>query len=179
MQLYVAPPENGLVSRPVRELKGFDKLELKPGEVKTARFKLDKRSFAYYETDIQDWKVEKGTYKIQICRSAEEVVLEESIQVYPQQEPFQEFDLTTPVGMILKDPVGKQILGHLFAAGKNGAQENDGSKNADSARKMLSAMTEQLPLRGLLSFRDMGIGHGQLQELVDEINRKRKDDLNI
>lgn len=44
------------------ELKGFEKVELKPGEEKIVSFILDKRAFAYYNTELKDWHVESGEF---------------------------------------------------------------------------------------------------------------------
>ena len=60
--LYVAAPRDG-IHRPVRELKGFRKLLLQPGESKAVSFELDDRSFALWQ---DGWKVPGGTYTVQI-----------------------------------------------------------------------------------------------------------------
>ncbi len=57
VHLYVMPPK-GNVIRPVKELKGFEKIGLHPGETKTVTFTLGKRAFAYYDTDLHAWNVE-------------------------------------------------------------------------------------------------------------------------
>ncbi|BDI29339.1 glycosyl hydrolase [Capsulimonas corticalis] len=54
------------IDRAVRELKGFDRLTLKPGETKTARFTLDARSFAYCDVPDKQWKSDKGSYTIEV-----------------------------------------------------------------------------------------------------------------
>ena len=63
VQLYVQDNESSVI-RPVKELKGFEKVELAPGEEKEVSFILDKRSFAYYNTEISDWDVETGDFTI-------------------------------------------------------------------------------------------------------------------
>lgn len=60
--LYVQAPQTGL-HRPLRELKGFDKLFLKQGESKTATFALSDRSFAVYS---EGWKIPAGSYEISV-----------------------------------------------------------------------------------------------------------------
>ncbi len=60
VQLYLAAPQQGL-HRPVRELKGFQKVHLKPGESKTVQFTLTRRSFALWQ---EGWKVPAGTYTV-------------------------------------------------------------------------------------------------------------------
>ena len=80
VQLYVHDRESR-VKRPVRELKGFDKICLQPGETKTVRLSLGKRAFAYWSVELNDWFVESGLFDIQICRSANEVICEAPVEV--------------------------------------------------------------------------------------------------
>ena len=54
VQLYISKPASE-VTRPIRELKNFQKISLKPGEEKEVKFVLDKRAFAYYEEKIHAW----------------------------------------------------------------------------------------------------------------------------
>lgn len=63
VQLYIAAPQDG-IHRPMRELKGFQKVFLQPGESKTVTFQLDDRSFAIWQ---DGWKVPVGTYTVQIA----------------------------------------------------------------------------------------------------------------
>lgn len=60
LQLYIAPPQSGL-HRPVRELKGCQKVFLQPGESRNVTFELDDRSFALWENG---WKVPGGSYTV-------------------------------------------------------------------------------------------------------------------
>ena len=61
VQLFVEPPEGGLF-RPVRELKGFEKVFLKPNEEKKLSFSLSDRSFAVWHDG--KWRVPEGTYRL-------------------------------------------------------------------------------------------------------------------
>ena len=63
VQLYIAAPQNG-IHRPVRELKGFDKVFLRPRESKTVYFQLDDRSFAVWQNG---WKIPGGIYSVQVA----------------------------------------------------------------------------------------------------------------
>ena len=74
MQLYVHE-ENPVISRPEKELKDFVKVALQPGEEKELSFKLDFRSFAYYNTGLRDWHVESGKYQILIGASSADIRL--------------------------------------------------------------------------------------------------------
>ncbi len=69
VQLYIAPKSPGLY-RPVRELKGFAKLQLQPGETGKAVFSLDERSFALWK---DGWMVPEGEYEIQFGSSSREI----------------------------------------------------------------------------------------------------------
>lgn len=75
VQLYVESPQSG-IHRPVRELKGFQKVFLEPGESKTVSFTLDRRSFAVWQ---DGWKVPEGEYLVCVGGL--------SAPVYPDGEP--------------------------------------------------------------------------------------------
>lgn len=82
IQLYVSDLVQE-VKRPVKELKGFQKIELNPGEMKTVTFTLNKRSFAWWDERIHDWNVSSGNYKIiigQSSKDANSLVLDLQIQ---------------------------------------------------------------------------------------------------
>lgn len=81
VQLYVAPPSEEVI-RPMRELKGFDKIELEPGEKKEVGFELSRRAFAHWCEAVGDWRVEDGVYTIQICEDAHTVILEDQIRIH-------------------------------------------------------------------------------------------------
>ena len=83
VQLYIAPPQDGIF-RPARELKGFERVELAPGEEKTVRFVLDDRSFAIW---ADGWKIPGGIYIVQIGASSRDVRLEQRIEVAGEAIP--------------------------------------------------------------------------------------------
>jgi len=74
VQLYVAP-EKPLTDRPVKELKGFAKVQLQPGESKDITLKLNKRSFSRYDSGIKDWVVDPGNYQILVGSSSADIRL--------------------------------------------------------------------------------------------------------
>lgn len=69
VQLYVSDPECS-VERPVRELKGFRKVFLKPGETKEMEFTLNKRDFSFWDVNAHAWKAEPGFFEIQMGNSS-------------------------------------------------------------------------------------------------------------
>jgi len=76
IQLYVSDIKSS-VDRPIKELKGFNKVELNPGEKKTIQMKLDKSSFAYFDTDKNQWMVEPGDFGIMVGGSSKDIRLKE------------------------------------------------------------------------------------------------------
>lgn len=73
-QVYVSEREPSVL-RPVKELKGFEKVFLEPGEETEVTVELDKEAFAYYNTNENDWHVESGIYDILVGKSAAEICL--------------------------------------------------------------------------------------------------------
>ncbi|MEX0686502.1 MAG: glycoside hydrolase family 3 C-terminal domain-containing protein [Balneolales bacterium] len=69
VQVYIGDPESS-VPRPERELKGFKKVWLNPGESEEVSISLDKRSFAFWNEKIDDWDVEPGEFIIEVGNSS-------------------------------------------------------------------------------------------------------------
>lgn len=71
-QLYVTPPPSK-VPRPKRELKGFARVELAPGQTRRVTIALPARAFTYYDVDAKRWHADAGKYGIELARSVEDV----------------------------------------------------------------------------------------------------------
>ena len=80
VQLYVKDL-NPKVFKADKELKGFKKIFLKKGEEKTISFELDRRSFAFYNTKINDWTALNGDYEIMIGASSRDIRLSQNITI--------------------------------------------------------------------------------------------------
>jgi beta-glucosidase len=78
-QVYVAD-NHSPVERPPKELKGFVKVHLQPGEQKRVAIDLDRRSFAYYDVDAGDWAVTPGAFQILIGQSSRAIELRGVVQ---------------------------------------------------------------------------------------------------
>ena len=87
VELYIAPKTEGIF-RPIRELRGFEKVELLPGESKVVRFTLDDRSFALW---ADGWKIPSGEYTIEIGSSSRDIRLAETISVDGVSVPAEEW----------------------------------------------------------------------------------------
>lgn len=73
-QVYVADAHSK-VPRPPKELKGFVKVSLDPGETRRVRVELDRRSFSYYDVQSGDWAVTPGDFEILVGRSSAAIEL--------------------------------------------------------------------------------------------------------
>jgi len=78
-QVYIRPPESG-VFRPTRELKGFSKIFLQPGETKQVTVQFDEHTFAHYNTHAGDWLIAGGEYVVEVGASVRDIRLSASIR---------------------------------------------------------------------------------------------------
>lgn len=79
-QLYVGDP-SAKVKRPAKELKGFEKVRLAPGETKHVTLALDERSFAYWSDAKNNWQVDPGRFVIYVGDSSEHTPLTQDLQM--------------------------------------------------------------------------------------------------
>lgn len=76
VQLYIRPDHQTALPRPLRELKGFERILLAPGETGSVSFDLTDRDFAYYDPELCGWLVEQGSYIVEIAESSRDIVRE-------------------------------------------------------------------------------------------------------
>ena len=109
VQLYVSD-KTGVEVRPEKELKGFEKVNLKPGEAKEVTFKLDKRSFAFWNVDIGDWYAASGKYIISVGASSRD--LRASVEVDVTSTSKKAFTITpqTTIGDMLRNREMEKII---------------------------------------------------------------------
>ena len=72
VQLYISDKEAS-VDRPVKELKGFEKVWLEPGQTKTVEFEIDRDALSFYDEATHSWVAEKGEFEAKICASSDDV----------------------------------------------------------------------------------------------------------
>jgi beta-glucosidase len=80
VQLYVQPPA-ATVPRPVRELKGFTRLELQPGESKTATITFPRSDLAYWDPATKKWTVTPGAYIVSLGGSSRQLPLQANLKL--------------------------------------------------------------------------------------------------
>jgi beta-glucosidase len=81
-QVYVADA-HASVPRPPKELKGFARVSLAPGETQRVNLKLDRRAFSYYDVASAGWRAEPGEFGILVGRSSADIVLQAAVTLAP------------------------------------------------------------------------------------------------
>uniref|UniRef100_UPI002ACD9B14 fibronectin type III-like domain-contianing protein n=1 Tax=Chloroflexus sp. TaxID=1904827 RepID=UPI002ACD9B14 len=80
VQLYVGDSEARL-ARPDKELKGFAKIALQPGETTTITFTIDRQALSYYDPAVPGWVAEPGEFVVFVGRSAADIRLSASFEL--------------------------------------------------------------------------------------------------
>lgn len=168
VQLYVRDVES-TARRPYKELKGFAKLRLAPGESGEAVFTLDKRSFAYYEKKLKDFYVETGEFEILIGSSSANILLSQAVKVQGTVEIPVVFDMNSTLGDIMATAKGQAVIGpvmqRMAGAGGAGGVENLG----EGADEMVAAMIAEMPLSSMVSM--AGFPEEYVRQILAELNQ--------
>ncbi len=151
VQLYVSD-DVSKITRPTKELKGFKKIFLNPGEKTTVSFTLDKRSFAYYNEVIHDFHVESGDFTVMIGASSSDIRHSLGIHVESSVEIPLDVNLFTPIEDVLDTRKGKEILGPIIDAALKGQGEGAGGAMGEGADVMMRNMIMEMPVVNLVNF---------------------------
>ncbi len=176
VQLYVSD-QTGTFGRPVKELKGFSKVYLKPGETKTVTMPINDRSLSYYDPDLRDWYAPSGTYEILIGHASDDIRVRTQITFTTQKMlPF-EVTSSTTVGELLANPLTAKVVGQMIAQAQSRSQAEEGhmemeERQSDADAKSNEAMMFGMPLKSLVSFRVMSAQ--QLQGFILMLNDIQK-----
>ncbi len=172
VQLYVGDCES-TVFRPARELKGFEKVLLAPGETKTVSFKLGKRAFAYWNVQLHDWHVESGAFAIEIGHSSRDIELKKTVFVESTVKLPTKYTVNSIFGDLMKDPkamaVLKPMIDGMVSALGVGSEQSDVASSAIS-NDMMEAMIRYMPLRTAASFSGGSLSYEMLEAIVAQIN---------
>jgi beta-glucosidase len=85
VQLYISYPES-LVLRPIKELKGFSKVALDPGETKTVTIEVEPENLAYYNPATGNWEIEHVQYEVNAGASSRDIRLGTTLQIIPSNQ---------------------------------------------------------------------------------------------
>ena len=128
VQLYVAK-KNSELFRPVRELKGFARVTLAPGEKQRITITLDDKAFRFWNVKANRWEIEGGEYELLVGASVEDIRLCEKISVHGTAtvHPYEDRDLDCYYkGNVLSvsDADFEKLLGHPIPNGKTKIDRN-------------------------------------------------------
>ena len=152
VQLYVADPKRR-AGRPVKELKGFEKVELQPGETKTVEFEIDARALSYYAEDLGDWFAPSGEYLLLAGDASDHISACSSVQFTTVKMLPLHLDVDTTIGELLTDPRTAPVVQQMMASRIHSTGEADGiSGNPEEDAAMQNAMMQYMPLKSLMSF---------------------------
>ncbi len=165
VQLYVAD-KTGVINRPSHELKGFEKVELAPGETKTVSFELDKRSFAWFSTELNDWYAADGKYDIEIGKSSRDIVLSEEIELTGSFQIPPIIDKDVQLGELLSNKKTRIFTMGIFS---DAVTQFSGEESSDGIDEMNKAMLEYMPIRTLRSFGELD--NETIEKIIAELKK--------
>ncbi len=174
VQLYVEPDiPNTKVRRVVRELKGFTKVFLDARERKTVSFILDKSAFAYYDTDLSDWYTEPGDYRIEICKDAETVIAEKSINVVPKKPKNPVYDENSIYKDIMEDHTAAKIAKPYFDRymGDSLAPQNGVESAVEAFGSDPEVYLQDTTLRNALNMSRGVLSYKDMADLIEKLNK--------
>ena len=174
VQLYVGDAESTPI-RPVRELKGFAKVLLQPGESREVAFTLDKRAFAYWNKQIHDWHVETGVFTVEAGGSSRDLPLKAEVTVESTVELPRHYTPDSIFMDVMADPKAAPVMKDYMKMTMEIFGSEDGQGETEAAKEAVSedmtlAMMRYMPLRGAMSFGG-GADSGRLmEELLKKLN---------
>ena len=156
VQVYVHDQMSGL-RRPEKELKGFAKVELQPGETKSVSIKLDFRSFAYYHPEYKQWITEDGDFDILIAASAADIRETLTVTLESTHELPCILDKESTIREWMADPRGKAVFGPMYSQMEAQARKMFGSGderygNEGAIGMDIMEMFNDMPLVSVLMF---------------------------
>ena len=163
VQVYVHDHKSGLV-RPEKELKGFSKVELQPGETRTVSFELDFRAFAFYHPKYQQWITEDGEFDILIGASSADIRHTLTTTLKSTLELPCLIDKESSIREWMADPRSTAVLGPLFEQVQAQNRELLGTDGDGDIGMDLLEMMADMPLVNVLRFQQ-----SELPMSADEI----------
>jgi beta-glucosidase len=157
VQLYIGDPD-ATVARPVRELRGFAKIDLEPGRTERVTFGLDARDLSFWSVGTGGWVLEGGRFDLSVGASSRDIRATVGIDV-PAAPVRPSLDATATLEEWLADPAGAAAL-HA-AVGTDGTGHPAGILGDRELRRIIG----NFPLGRLTAFPGSGITHGVVESL--------------
>ena len=149
VQVYVHDRASGLV-RPEKELKGFAKVALQPGETKSVAIKLDFRAFAYYHPEYKQWITEDGDFDILIASSAADIRHTLAVTLESTLSLPCILDRESTIREWMADPRGKAVFGPFYAQMEEQSRKMFGGDGGGGNSMDFMAMMGDMPLVSVL-----------------------------
>jgi beta-glucosidase len=150
VQVYVHDHKSKLV-RPPKELKGFAKVELQPGETKTATVSLDFRAFAYYHPAYKQWITEDGEFDVLIGASSTDIRQTKTVTLHSTLELPCILNRESTLREWAEDPRGMSVLASFYQQVNDQMRANIGGDDAAIGMDPMGFFMDT-PLAGLLHF---------------------------
>ncbi len=112
-QIYARPHAPRLI-RPIRELKGFSKIELQPGETRRVVVTLEARDLRYYDPDYRQWLLDAGKLMIEVGASSRDIRLETTIEVKAPALPLSILNVESQPFMVLEQEFARKRFGEFL-----------------------------------------------------------------
>jgi beta-glucosidase len=170
IQVYVGDHKSRLV-RPPKELKGFAKVELQPGETKTVTLSLDFRAFAYYHPAYRQWITEDGEFNILIGASSTDIRCTKTVTLHSTLELPSILNRESTLREWTKDPHGMRVLAPLYQQINDQMRANFGGNDSEQIGMDPMGFLMDMPLMGLLYFLGSSMPISP-EEMVDELLAK-------
>jgi beta-glucosidase len=155
--------------KPVKELKEFEKIYLEPEEEKIVTFELNSRAFAFYQVNLKDWYVDKGTYKIMIGSSSRDILLEETIKITPLVELPKKITGWSKVERFKETEAVKACLEEIKLSMENYVDE---SLTSIFQQKDFKEQLENLSIRMITLYTQTVINNDIMEEYLRKCNEE-------
>jgi beta-glucosidase len=170
VQVYVHDHKSRLV-RPPKELKGFAKVELHPGETKTVTISLDFRAFAYYHPAYNQWITEDGEFDILIGSSSTDIRHTEMVTLHSTLELPSILDRESTLREWIEDPRGMNVLASFYQRMNEQMQANFGGDDGEQTGMDPSGFMMDMPLSRVINMLGSSIPTSP-EEMVTEMLAK-------
>lgn len=166
-QIYGAA-RRARLQRPVRELKGFAKVQLEPGETKRVEVPIATRDLRYFDPAHQRWLLDAGRYAIEVGASSRDIRLSAEVTCEASRLPAQRFTIDSQPFLILDDLVGREKL-HAFFRSRLELDDHGAGHLINYCRTSFVGIYSTIAW-----FAGEVIAEDEVRGLIDDINRTNR-----
>lgn len=164
VQMYVAL-EDSAIFRPCKELKGFSKVYLEPGESIEVEIPFDDKTFRYFNVKSDKWEVEDGTYRILVGANIKDIRLSgyKTVKGTKSEFPYNTEDFEIYYKADIKqvsDEAFRALLGHEIPESNWNTNESLGMNDAICQMYYAKSRLARVALKAIRFFKDRSIAKG-------------------